>query len=62
MLTAVSNQRGLTLVELMVAGAISLIALSALLSVYSTTIQHPLAGWDLAIPPERNVDREGAEK
>lgn len=40
MLRAAARQHGLTLVELMIAGAISLIALSAVLSVYSATARH----------------------
>lgn len=42
MLNAARAQAGLTLVELMIAGLIALIALSALLSVYATTARHSL--------------------
>jgi prepilin peptidase dependent protein B len=40
MLTVAFEQRGTTLVELMVASAVSLIALSAVLTVYSATTRH----------------------
>lgn len=40
MLTAAIRQQGITLVELMVASAISLVALSAVLTVYSETARH----------------------
>ena len=40
MLNACHRQRGLTLVELMIAGVIALIALSAALTVYSATARH----------------------
>lgn len=40
MLSAGRRQRGLTLVELMIAGVISLLALSAVLTVYSATARH----------------------
>lgn len=40
MLSAHPCQRGITLVELMIAGAISLVALSAALTVYSATAHH----------------------
>ncbi len=40
MLSARPRQRGVTLVELMIAGAISLVALSAALTVYSATARH----------------------
>jgi prepilin-type N-terminal cleavage/methylation domain-containing protein len=40
MLSAHPRQRGVTLVELMIAGAISLVALSAALTVYSATARH----------------------
>ena len=40
MLTNRHRQRGVTLVELMIAGLIALIALSAVLTVYSTSAQH----------------------
>lgn len=40
MLSAAHRQHGLTLVELMIAGVISLLALSTVLTVYSTTAHH----------------------
>jgi len=40
MLSARPRQRGITLIELMIAGAISLVALSAALTVYSATARH----------------------
>lgn len=40
MLTVTVRQRGITLVELMVASAVSLIALAAVLTVYSATSRH----------------------
>ncbi len=40
MLTVAVRQRGFSLVELMVASAVSLLALSAVLTVYSATVRH----------------------
>ncbi len=40
MLSTADSQKGFTLVELMIAGTISLIVLSAILTVYSATAQH----------------------